>query len=112
MGINVSTAATATDSGGWKGQHAGQFGNLVGLKPVNNIPTTNIETTTTKTRNKKPKIPKTRIIRISEDLYQRFHSHSKRYYNVEIYEFILNELLDCYEKHNEQYIRYFHLTRY
>lgn len=44
---------------------------------------------------------KTRIIRISERLYERFSEHSRRYYNIETYETILEDLLDCYDKHNE-----------
>jgi hypothetical protein len=44
---------------------------------------------------------KTRIIRISEKLYDRLAEHSRHYYNHETYETILNDLLDCYDKHNE-----------
>jgi hypothetical protein len=47
------------------------------------------------------KIPKTRIIRISEPLYRRFVGLSQRYYNVEPYETILENLIKFYEEHNE-----------
>ncbi len=85
---------------GHNGHNMG-FGNLTNLKPV-------INTTTEEDTNK---IPKTRIIRISEQLYGRFAGHSKRYYNVADYETILSDLLDSYEKH-EPNNSYFHLTRY
>ena len=52
------------------------------------------------TKSKKPKSPKTRIICISENLYQRFHSHARSYYNVESYETILENFLNFYEKNN------------
>jgi hypothetical protein len=45
------------------------------------------------------KIPKTRVIRISEPLYQKFVNFSKRYYDVEPYDLILDNLLKCYEEH-------------
>jgi len=54
------------------------------------------------------KIPKTRIIRISEPLYRRFVGHSSRFYNVEDYETILSDLLDCYSKYNEPDYSHFH----
>jgi hypothetical protein len=47
--------------------------------------------------------PKTRTIKISGHLYRRFVAHSKKYYNVESYETILNNLLDYYEKENRPY---------
>ena len=53
-------------------------------------------------------IPKTRVIRISEPLYRRFVGHSKRFYNVESYEVILSDLLDCYSKHYEPDYSHFH----
>ena len=72
------------------------FGNLCNLKPV--IPVT--EGTN--------KIPKpTRTIKISEQLYRRFVGHSQRFYNVESYETILENLIKCYEEHN-QYINWYH----
>ena len=62
-----------------KGNNTG-FGNLTTLKVISSF-------TNSKTNNNK--IPKTRIIRISELLYRRFVGHSRRYYNVETYETIL-----------------------
>jgi hypothetical protein len=46
-------------------------------------------------------IPKTRIIRISEPLYRRFVGFSKRYFDVEPYDLILENLIKCYEEHNQ-----------
>ena len=40
-------------------------------------------------------------MKISEQLYQRFLDHSRKYYNVETYETVLENLLDCYDKHNQ-----------
>jgi hypothetical protein len=46
-------------------------------------------------------ITTTRTIIISEELYQRFYNHSCKYYDIESYETILSNLLDCYEEHNK-----------
>lgn len=73
------------------------FGNLTSLRPIN----TTTNTTNNNNKIKKPKVPKTRVIRISESLYERFHQHARKYYNVEPYETILENLLDCYDKHND-----------
>ena len=52
------------------------------------------------------KIPRTRIIRISERMYRRIVGHAKKYYkNVEPYETIQ---LDCYQKQNTPYYSHFH----
>src|SRR5688500_11908712 len=67
-------------------------------------------TSTSNNNNKKRKVSKTRIIRISEELYQKFSSHSRRYYNVEPYETILLNLLETFEKHNQSDYSYHHLT--
>ena len=46
--------------------------------------------------------PKTRVIKISEILYRRFISFSRRYYsNPETYEKILSDLIDNYEQNNK-----------
>lgn len=66
------------------------FGNLVSLRKVTN---------STSTNNKVPK--PTRTIKISEQLFGRFVVHSRRYYNAESYETILENLLKCYEEHNQ-----------
>ena len=42
-----------------------------------------------------------RTIKISEPLYQRLREHSSKYYNIESYETILGNLLDCFDKHNQ-----------
>jgi hypothetical protein len=65
------------------------FGKYTSLKPVN----------ATIARRKVPK--KTRTIKISEELYTRFREHSRRYYNVETYETILEDLLECFQEHNK-----------
>ena len=57
--------------------------------------------TSTKTKTKTKTRTKTRIIRISEDLYQGFREHSsKQRYNAESYETVIQNLLDCYDKNN------------
>ena len=68
------------------------FGNLTTLKEIS---------TTDNTNNKKSKQRKTRVIRISEDLYLHFIDFSKRYYNVESYNTILENLLKDFEYHNK-----------
>ncbi len=46
--------------------------------------------------------PKTRVIKISEILYRRFISFSKKYYSSpETYEKILSDLIDNYEQNNK-----------
>ena len=60
---------------GVKGGHNGHnmgFGNLTMLKAI----------TIDNTNNKKSKQPKTKVIRISEDLYLHFVNFSQRYFNV------------------------------
>ena len=43
----------------------------------------------------------TKTMKISGQLYQRFLDHSSKYYNVESYETILEDLLDSFDKHNQ-----------
>ena len=79
----------------------GQFGNLVGLRPSpNNLNFTSITTTRLRkcTRNSDKNTTKT--MKISGSLYQRLFDHSRKYYNVESYETILEDLLDSFDKHN------------
>jgi hypothetical protein len=78
-----------------KPKYASQFGNLVGLRPDNN---NNIKY---KNNNNNKTTTTTKTMEISEQLYERFLDHSRRYYNVETYETILKNLLDCFDKHNE-----------
>ena len=84
-----------------KPKHAGKFGNLVGFRPckTNLNFTTNATTRLIPINNNNNK--KTKTIKISEQLYERFVQHSRKYYNVETYETILENLLDCFDKHNE-----------
>ena len=91
--------------------HRTHFGNLVGLRPIpsssnnNNLlasteepPTIPAARVRKYTRNDNNKATKT--MKISGQLHQRFLDHSRKYYNAETYEIILENLLDCYEKHN------------
>lgn len=71
----------------------GEFGRYTTLKEITTIDSTNNK------RSKQP--PKTRVIRISEDLYLHFVNFSNRYFNVEPYDAILENLLKCYEEHNQ-----------
>lgn len=94
---------------GIKGGHRGNnngFGNLCNLKRV--IPTsatTAIARAVTESELEEDtdtdKIPNTRILRISEPLYQKFVDFSHRFYNVESYDFILENLLKDFEEHNQ-----------
>jgi hypothetical protein len=82
------------------------FGKYVSLRPVNdsNIIINNKEsdtTTVTTSINKNRIIPTTRVMNISEQLYKRFVEHSRRFYDVESYETILENLINCYEEHNK-----------
>ena len=72
----------------------GEFGRYTNLKEISVVDSTN-----EKDSNKVPK--PIRTIKISEQLYRRFIGHSIRYYNVERYETILENLLKCYEDHNQ-----------
>ena len=66
---------------------------------------TGIKDTTTNNNHNSSKKPttntRTRTIRISEELYKKFFEHSRRYYNMEPYETILENLLKCYDEHNQ-----------
>jgi hypothetical protein len=72
----------------------GQFGRYTTLKETN-------VATAENNKRKNTKVPKTRVIRINEDLYFKFVNFSQRYYNVESYSEILENLLKCYEEHNQ-----------
>jgi hypothetical protein len=74
-----------------------ELGRYVGLREVEIDPSTN------------KMEPKSRTICISELLYRRFVAFSKRHYNVESYEVILNDLLNSYEKNNKS--DYIHTRR-
>src|SRR5688572_4319138 len=87
-----------------KPKHAGKFGNLVGLRPCrSNLNFTSITTTRLREQNNinnNNKKTTTRTMKISEQLYQRFVDHSRKYYNVESFETIIEDLLDNFDKHN------------
>ena len=61
---------------------------------VGNLTTLKVISSSTNSTTDNNEIPKTKIIRISNDLYQKFVDHSHRFYNVESYEVILSDLLD------------------
>ncbi len=73
----------------------GEFGRYTTLKEIPGIDNTD-------SSNNKPIVQKpTRTMKISEPLYRRFVGFSKRYYDVETYETILENLINCYEEHNQ-----------
>ena len=76
----------------------GQFGRYTTLKE-----TTATTTTAENIGRKNTKVPrtKTRVIRINEDLYLHFVHFSQRHFNVISYSEILENLLKCYEEHNQ-----------
>ncbi len=71
----------------------GEFGRYTTLKEIS------LDNTNNKKKSKQP--PKTRIIRISEPLYQKFVNFSERYYNVESYSTILENLINEFESRNQ-----------
>ena len=82
------------------------WGNLVKLRPINdnviiNKKSDTATTTVTTTSINKNKNQTTRIMKISEPLYKRFVEFSRRYYDVESYETILENLINYYEEHNK-----------
>ena len=77
----------------------GQFGRYTTLKEITSIDNTN--------NNKKSKQSKTRVIRINEDLYLHFVNFSQRYFDVESYSEILENLLRFYEE-NHPDTRWYH----
>jgi hypothetical protein len=76
----------------------GEFGRYTTLKEI---------TVAENNGRKNTKVPKTRVIHISEDLYFHFVNFSQRYYNVETYSEILENLLRFYEE-NHQDTRWYH----
>jgi hypothetical protein len=55
---------------------------------------TNLKPITTSTKVPKP----TRTIKINEPLFRRFVVHSKKFYNVESFDTIIENLLNSYEE--------------
>jgi hypothetical protein len=73
-----------------------KLGKMTTLKIV---ATNNTTTTATKTKHK---IPKTRTMRIKEETWKKLYEHSQCYYNVESYDTIILNLLECYDKSHYQ----------
>ena len=67
----------------------------------NNEDSNNNNDDTNTNTNIKIKNKTSRTIRISEELYKKICEHSRRYYNTEPYETIIENLLESYEKHNQ-----------
>lgn len=76
-----------------------ELGRLVTLRPITGP--VNNNNNKSRSKSKVPKTDNTRIIRISESLYKKFVDHSIKYYNTETYETILENLLKCYDEHNQ-----------
>jgi hypothetical protein len=75
--------------GGKNGNNMG-FGNLTTLKVIT-------------TDNNTNKVPKSRVIRISEPVYQLLKDHSKKYHPQPIsYDDIFEELCNYYNANHEQ----------
>ena len=70
------------------------------MASLEDIPLKEISTIDNTTGNEKVQKP-TRIIGISEYTYRRLISHSKRFYDVVSYNEIIENLLKCYEEHNQ-----------
>ena len=76
----------------------GGFGNLCNLRII----TTDDDDTNKIQRKKIPKT-KTRIIGISEPIYQLLRNHSHKYHDQPIsYDYIFEELCKFYNEHHEQ----------
>ena len=88
--------------GGRRGNNMG-FGNLVNLRPV--IPATVLGGAAAATEvieeDTTNKIPNTRILRISNEIYEKFLSHSQKFYDVVSYNEIIENLLKDFESHNQ-----------
>jgi hypothetical protein len=86
------------------GNHS--FGNLCNLRPVNNT------TTTTEPEgdltNQYTDL-NTKIMKITLPTFERLKAHSRRHYNIETYDTIIKDLLDCYDKQHDNDQKW-HLT--
>jgi hypothetical protein len=82
--------------------HSG-LGNLTGMREI---------TFDTPIKSKKPKLPKDRIMGISEFTYRRMAGFSRQNFNVASYDELLNVLLDSYQQQKSNGSEYSHLTRY
>jgi hypothetical protein len=87
--------------GGHRGNNRG-FGNLCNLKPV--VPASSVPVVAAIESAEEEdidKIPNTKILRISNEIYEKFLSHSQKFYDVVSYNEIIDNLLKCYEEHNQ-----------
>ena len=93
---------------GIKGGHRNNnygFGNLCNLKPV--VPASSATIAATAAVESAveeediDKIPNTKILRISNEIYEKLLSHNRKFYNVESYNQILDNLLRDFEEHNQ-----------
>ena len=91
--------------GGHRGNNMG-FGNLCNLKPVYTTATV-VAITEESEEDATNKIPNTKILRISNEIYEKFVSHSQKFYDVVSYNEIIENLLKCYEEHNQD-TRWYH----
>lgn len=79
------------------------FGNLTGLRSINTTTTTTAteqEDNTSTTNNQQYNDTNTKIMKITLHTFERLKEHSRRHYNIESYDTIIKDLLDCYDKHN------------
>ena len=76
------------------------------LRPIVTTTTTTINnnnTATTTTKKDKTTSNKTRIMRISEPIYEKLKDHSRKYHDQPIsYDEIIEELCIFYNKNNDQ----------
>ena len=75
------------------GNHS--FGNLCNLRPVTNNTTTTTELEGDAT-NQYTDL-NTKIMKITLPTFERLKAHSRRHYNIETYDTIIKDLLDCYD---------------
>ena len=79
-------------------RHAGQFGNLVGLRPVSITTTTTTPNNKTRTRII-TKTNKTKVIKITEQTWEKLRDFSHHYHDQPItYDEIIEELVDFYNE--------------
>ena len=45
---------------------------------------------------------------ISEELYEKLKEHSSKYYDIEPFETIIGNLIDDFDKHNQDNNRWYH----
>ena len=91
------------------GNHS--FGNLCNLRPVSSTSTTTATTDTIVEDDNTNQYTdfNTKIMKITNNTYLRLKAFSRRHYNIETYDTIIKDLLDCYDKQHDQ--KYF-LNRY